>query len=90
MACQLHLQHTPTPPPGRTCYRCGGKHSPETCRYKTATCHLWAPACRLSKARQKTQKPQWYAARKAPQQHTHQVVEELTDADTYTLFVWEA
>ena len=78
-----------------SCYRCGGKHQSDKCRYKDVDCHHCgkkghlAKVCR-SKQRAQPGKPLQYHASKQTVQDTHLVMDKDTEGATYNLFALEA
>ena len=97
---QPHAVHTVQKPRSKSvahkCYRCGGTHVPDSCRFKTTECHFChkkgriAKVCRSNAKQQSApdtqHRRQGQSARKSTTQPTLQLEEEDKDDITHNLF----
>ena len=73
------------------CYRCGEKHSPDTCRYKEAECHYChkkghiSPVCNSKIRDKKAKSMQFVKNKKYSSQGVNQVKVSL-EQESYTMF----
>ena len=88
----LYKPPTQTPtsgPPTQACSRCGGAHSPATCKYKDSTCHYCQKKGHLASVCRKKARDQKGKTGRKGASKTHQLQADASDsedAETYPLF----